>query len=590
MSAENASDKQTSRATFRQFVLLVRAFFTSEGRRRAKLWLVAVFGLAFAVAGVQVLMSYAGRDFFTAISNKDQAGYTKNLLLYLGTFALAIPIGVFYRYAEERLGLLWRQWMTHHLVKRYFFNRAYYRLRSSDAIDNPDQRIAEDVRNFTMTTLSFMLICLNSGVTLVAFSGVLWSISSKLFIVLLSYALLGTGISILIGRRLVGLYYHQYQREAAFRYSLIRVRDNAESIAFYRGEKREHRDLVHRFAEVVDNTLSIIGWNRNLAFFTTSYNYAALVVPTLVVAPMFMRGEVDFGVVTQAGGVFAQVLAAVSLIITQFERLSAFTAGVTRIGALWDELDDFDAEDEREAQDEQILVEEVKRGLVLEDVTVQTPDAGKTLVSGLGFTLRQRESLLLMGESGTGKSSLLRTIAGIWQSGSGSITRPALKDMMFLPQRPYMIPGSLRDQLQYPRSDSSIGDDEMLEALAMVNLHEVLNRVDGDLDAVTDWGNVLSLGEQQRVSFARLLLRKPALAFLDEATSALDEPNEERIYTWLRESGIAFVSVGHRSTLKVFHDRLLLLKKGGHCDFVATANSKRRVRTKRKPPTPTLQP
>lgn len=475
---------------------------------------------------------------------------------------------MFYRYTEERLGLLWRQWMTHHLVKRYFFNRAYYRLRSSDTIDNPDQRIAEDVKNFTTTTLSFMLIFLNSSVTLVAFSGVLWSISGSLFLVLIAYAVLGTGLSILIGRRLVGLYYHQYQREADFRYGLIRVRDNAESIAFYRGEKREHRDLVHRFAEVVNNTLSIIGWNRNLAFFTTSYNYAALTLPTLVVAPMFMRGEVSFGVVTQAGGVFAQVLAALSLIITQFERLSSFTAGVSRIGSLWQELDEFDAEDEHESQDEQILIEEVKRGLILEDVTVQTPGGSKTLVRSLDLTLHPRESLLLMGESGTGKSSLLRTVAGIWQSGSGSITRPALKDMMFLPQRPYMVPGSLRDQLQYPQTDSSSDDGAMLEALDLVNLREVLDRVDGDLDAVTDWSNVLSLGEQQRVSFARLLLRKPALAFLDEATSALDEANEERLYTWLRESGIAFVSVGHRSTLKAFHERLLLLKKGGLCEIL----------------------
>lgn len=564
----NAGSKWSDGAVMlRRLWSLLTAFYKSEGKRRARALLALLFVLAFAAAGIQVLMSYAGRDFFSAISNKDHPGYLTNLWRYVLAMALAVPIGVFYRYAEERLGILWRQWMTRTLVRRYFNNRAYYNLRSAEEVDNPDQRIAEDVKNFTSLTLSFLLIALNSAVTLFAFSGVLWNISLTLMMVLLLYAAGGTLISVLIGRRLVGLHFHQYQAEAEFRYGIIRVRDNAESIAFYRGEKRERRDLVNRFADVIDNSLRIIGWNRNLSFFTTSYNYASLVIPTVIVAPLFIRGEVQFGVITQAGGVFAQILAALSLIITQFERLSAYAAGVTRIGVLWERLDDSDAEEEHEALGDEVLVEEAKRGLVLSELTVKTPGREKTLVRNLGLDLKPGGSLLLMGESGTGKSSLLRTVAGLWQSGSGTVQRPALKDLMFLPQKPYMLQGSLRANLHYPAAEDEANDDTLHAALAALNLALVADRVDGDFDMTVDWANVLSLGEQQRLSFARLVLRKPKLVFLDEATSALDEPNEERLYTWLQKSGVSYVSVGHRGTLKPFHQRLLVLQKDGRFDL-----------------------
>lgn len=556
-------DPVSRKGILRRFAQLARAFFFGENRRNARVLLLMLLGLCAAVGLVQVLMSYAGRDFVTSLAQRDAAGFYRNLWRYLGTFALAIPVGVFYRYVTERLSLAWRQWMTHLLVKRYFFNRAYYRLRGSDTVDNPDQRISEDVKLFTSGNLNFLLILINSVVTVCGFLGVLWTITWKLPATLFIYATVGTVLSILIGKRLVGLHFAQYQKEADFRYGLVRVRENAESIAFFRGEKREHRDLVHRFAEVVKNTMKLIGWNRNLAFFTNSYTYVALIVPTLVVGPMFIRGDVEFGVVTQAEGAFAQVLAAVSIIIAQFENISAFSAGVKRLGALWDELDDYDLEDERAEQEAQIEVDETSRRLRLIDLTVRTPDQGKTLTHGLNLLLPRGKSLLIMGESGAGKSSLLRTIAGLWQSGEGSIERPNLNNLIFLPQRPYMVNGSLRAQLMYPQNEEGADDEAIVAALEKVNLEDLLERGDGDLDQVVDWTNVLSIGEQQRVSFARLFLRKPQLAFLDEATSALDEPNERLLYTRLHELGISYVSVGHRSTLKEFHDYLLVLRKDG---------------------------
>ena len=567
-AAESAA---TFKTTMRQFWRITKALFASERRHKARGYLLMLLVLSLAVGAVQVLMSYAGRDFFTAISKKDSLAYWRALAWYLGTFSLAVPVGVYYRWTEERLALLWREWLAQHLIKRYFNNRAYYRLRGTPSIDNPDQRISEDARNFSISSLSFMLIALNSLVTLMAFLGVLWVISSTLVGLLLVYAAAGTMISILIGRRLVRLHFHQYQNEANFRYGLVRVRDNAESIAFYRGEKREHLDLVKRLTAVVLNWRGVILWNRNLGFFTNSYNYAALVLPVLIVAPMFMRGKVEFGVVTQAAGAFAQVLAAVSLVITQFGGLSDYLAGVQRLGSLWDCLDEHDAEEERISRESTQQVDDVSRVVKLDKLTVRTPGVeAHVLVNELTFVIMRKQSLLIMGASGTGKSSVLRTIAGLWYGGSGLLERPALNDLMFLPQRPYMVEGSLRDQLLYPHSLHGVTDDELRAAVEHVNLADVFARVEGDLERLLDWTNVLSLGEQQRVAFARLFLRLPKFAFLDEATSALDEDNQDHLYTLLKKSGIGFISVGHRRTLTQYHDRVLVLDRSGSLELKKT--------------------
>lgn len=560
MSRPPAAPRNSLLATFFR---LAKVFFQGGGRRQARLWIAAIFGLCVAVGVVQVFLSYTMRDVVTALAQRDRAGWVRGLWKYAAVCLISVPVGTFYRYAQERFALAWRRWLTQHLITRYFFNRAYYRIRASESVDNPDQRIAEDAKLFTTGVVNFALIITNSVVTLVAFLGVLWTVSHRLVGVLFVYAAIGTTVSILFGRRFVPLYFHQYQKEATFRYGLVRVRDNAESIAFFRGEKRERRDLIDRLNAAVENTLSIIGWTRNLNFFANGYNYLALVVPGLIVGPMFMRGEVEFGVITQAEGAFASVLAALSIIIVQIEGLSSFTASLRRLGQLWDQLDPVDTEDAREEEESKIEINDQSHHLKLDDVTVQTPNGGKTLARHLSFTLSRKGSLLIMGESGAGKTSLLRTIAGLWQSGTGAIDRPSHHRLSFLPQKPYMVPGTLRAQLSYPLSEADAEDHAIHATLEKVNLHDIFARVGGDLDKVVDWTNVLSLGEQQRVAFARLFLRKPVIAFLDEATSALDEENERFLYEQLRASGIGFISVGHRSTLKAYHDTLLELHADG---------------------------
>ena len=563
-----SADAKPHLVLLKKFFTLSKAFFNGAAKRQARLWLAALLALCCAVGVVQVFLSYAMRDFITALSQRDHDAWVRGIWKFIAVCFISVPIGVYYRYSQERLSLAWRRWLTQILIKRYFYNRAYYRIRASETVDNPDQRIAEDVKLFTTGVLNFFLVIVNSIVTLVGFLGVLWLVSGKLVGVLFVYAGVGTVVSMLFGRRLVGLYFNQYQKEATFRYGLVRVRDNAESIAFFRGEKREHRDLIERMNEALENSFWIIGWTRNLGFFANGYNYLALIIPGLIVGPMFMKGTVEFGVVTQAEGAFAAVLGALSIIIAQIEGLSSFTAGIRRLGDLWDNLDDFDAEDAREAAEAKGEVHEEALQLKLADVSLQTPGGTKTLTQHLSFQLPRRGSLLIMGESGSGKSSLLRTIAGLWQSSTGVIERPAHNRLIFLPQKPYMVPGNLRAQLMYPLGESDADDKAITAVLEQVNLHDIFARVGGDLDKVVDWTNILSLGEQQRVAFARLFLKKPIIAFLDEATSALDEENEQFLYEKLRSSGIAYISVGHRSTLKEFHDTLLLLKNDGTSESI----------------------
>lgn len=544
-------------STWRKFINIAKPFFVSEARWKARFLLLLLILLSVSVSGTNVLMSYVSRDFMTALERRKEAEFFRLIFLFGGTLMVVVPIVVFYRFCEESLALLWRRWLSNYFIERYLNNRSYYKINLDKKIDNPDQRITDEVRAFTATSLSFLLIFFNSIITFFAFIGILWSISVNLTFILLIYAVIGSVGTFLFGRRLVGLNFIQLRREADLRYGLVHIRDQAESIAFYRGEEKESILVRQRLREAVRNFRLTITWIRNLGFFTTGYGYVANILPVIIVAPLYIRGEIQFGVITQASAAFAHVLGAVSLVIQQFERLSAFAASIERLSRFNEAMDKVETHKHDFRCIDTIESEQVQ----FKNLTVLTPARSRSIITNLNLTLEQGHCLLITGPSGSGKSSLMRSIAGLWDDGSGQIYRPT-KNIMFLPQKPYMVLGTFRDQLLYSVDNNQILDNELQEVLKKVNLAEILNRV-GGFEEELDWSNVLSLGEQQRVAFARLLLSKPQMAFLDEATSALDMQSEDLLYSLLKPLGISYVSIGHRPSLYKYHDLNLQLDGNG---------------------------
>ena len=547
--------------SWQRLLMLARPFFVGDKKLYAIGMLLALLALSLSIKGMDVLMSYVGRDFMTALSLRQRDEFINNLYLYLGAFALATPLIVFYRYTEERLALMWRRWLSQRIIERYFANRAYYKLSWYPGIDNPDQRIEEDVRSFTATSLSLFLIILQSVVALFAFMGVLSSISIYLVVGAVVYAALGSVCTYFLGRPLISLNYAQLKKEADYRYKLINVRDNAESVAFYRGESREGTRVRQRLKAVVGNMLEIINRNRLLNFFTTGYNYLTILLPTVIVAPLYLDGKIEFGVVTQAALAFGQVLNALSIIVLNFGSLSAYAAVVRRLGVFWDALDDIDAPKETQS-----TIQTIDSGKIsFKNVSILTPHRDQKLVQQLTFAM-EADGLLITGASGTGKSSILRSLAGLWNAGEGVIERPPLASSMYIPQRPYMVMGTLRAQLLYGQSRSGFTDRELLSVIEQVGLVDTLNRV-GGLDAAVDWSNILSTGEQQRLAFARVAISRPRFVYLDESTTALDESGEEQLYDLLRSFATNWISVGYRANLKRFHNYRLSLPGGGKWRF-----------------------
>ena len=545
---------------WKRFWAMATPYWRHEEKWRAWGLIALLVILLLGQTRFAVLFNEQTGEFTSALAAQDEDRFWNSIKLCLGLLAAAIPIYAFYFFVRDTLGIYWRRWLTNRFLDSYFANRHFYELNANLAIDNPDQRMAEDISTFTQRSLYFLLIIVSSSLQLVAFSTVLWSISHELVYFLVFYATAGTCIVVFVfGQRLMSLNFNQLRREADFRFSLVRVRENAESIAFYRGEELELGQVKRRFAAAFNNFKRLVRSQFWLNLFQQGYFLLTLVIPSALIADQVLSGEMEVGRAVQAAGAFAAVLGAISMIIENFEGLSRFAAGIDRLDVLAKCLP-ADAEDERRS-DNTIHSLDAPH-LEIEDLTLLTPDSERTLLHKLSLSVKPGESLLIVGESGSGKSSLLRAIAGLWYAGSGTIRRPAPEDVLFLPQQPYMLLGSLRSQLLYPNKALPVSDDDLLAALERVNLPNLAHRV-GGLDVELDWPKLLSVGEQQRLAFARLLLTKPRFAILDEATSALDIPNETSLYQQLLESHTTVISVGHRSTILKFHTQILELDGSG---------------------------
>ncbi len=563
-------DQQINESAFhpsllKRFWSLTRPYWASEQKWVAWRLFIIVMLLSAAVVGLNVGLSYVGNYIFTALSLRQVHTFYKWLFVEAAVFVIGTPIVVFLQYTQNKLGVNWRRWLTERLLTRYFQNRAYYAVNLHSNVDNPDQRLTDDANNFTSYSLGFLVTASQSALTFVVFFAVLLSISHALTWIMLIYAVAGSLIVFLFGRKLVTLNFQQQRREANFRYGMVRVRENTEAIAFYRGEGAESDQAKSLLLGAVLNYNLLIGWQRNLGMFTTGYNYFVEIIPFLVVAPLYFAHKTPVGTIIQAGSVFRQMLAAASVLVSSFQDLTNFAATLDR-------LSNFNAaitEPIEPAVGERIQTETAPR-IALDDVTVQTPDGQRALVRGLTAAVTRGDGMLIVGPSGGGKSSLLRAIAGLWQTGAGRIERPEHDEMLFLPQTPYTVQGSLRRQLLYPRQPNGTPDADLHAVLADVNLADLAERV-GGLDGERNWDTLLSLGERQRLAFARLLLARPAYAVLDEATSALDAPNEGHLYERLREVCPFYVSVGHNPSLRRYHKHILELDGATHWDLSESA-------------------
>ncbi|MBX4969519.1 putative ATP-binding cassette transporter [Rhizobium binae] len=525
------------KVTAARFAGTVGDFVSSDVGGKAKLMFAGLIALLCGISGLNVVNSYVGRNFITAIADRQTPEFIRQSIFYVSVFAVLTVVSVIARFVEERLALLWRQFITRRAVALYLANGTYYRLGVSGQLTNPDQRIADDVRAFTVTTLSFVVMVFNGTLTIVAFSGLLWSISPLLFVVAVLYAACGSCLTFLMGRPLINLNYDQLDKEADFRSSLIHLRENAESILLARAEERQNILLSHRLEALAANFRRITAVNRNVGFFTTGYNWLIQIIPALIIAPAFISGEIEFGVITQSGAAFAMLVGAFSLIVTQYQSISTFAAVVARLNSLPEAI-------ERSQTIAEPAIEFVERegSLAYERLTLLSSN-GAPLLKELSVTIPVGTLVLLTGPSHAAGTALFRATAGIPTLGTGRIIRPVPDDIQFLQQRPYLPPGTLRQILERSENPDENSDERIFHVLRELDLERLVSLA-GGLDRERGWEMELSLTEQQLLMVANVLLATPRFVFMDRVDTTLGSEQLRKILRLLSERSITCINNG----------------------------------------------
>lgn len=565
----------------REFIVglfhLITPYWNSEEKKSARLYLAGIITLTIAAVYMTLLLNEWFNSFYSALQNYDSGAVYRGLLRFTGLAFAHIAFAVYSYYLQQRLALRWRKWMTKNYLAKWTGQQMYYRLEmfSQGTADNPDQRISEDINLFTARTLSFMSGLLRSATTIVCFIFVLWNLSEVLsfsaagqeihiygYLVwtALAYSVLGTWITHKVGHRLVSLNYLQQKLEADFRFSMVRLRETAESVAFYNGAAKEESFLSNRFVTLIRNTLFIIKKQKQLSWLTNSYAQIAIIFPFVVAVPRYLSQNISLGGLMQIANCFGKVQDAMSYFVDVYASLAEWQSCAERLLSFDRHIAAIEKETEEKSGS--LVREETPDRLRLTDVTISVPamDENKRtreIISSAACTIRSGEHVILKGPSGSGKSTLLRTLAGFWPYVKGHISMPAPSEMMFIPQKPYIPMGTSAEAASYPLETA---DKELLFPLLMeCGLSHLMEKPDTE----ADWSHILSLGEQQKLAFVRVFLRKPKWVFLDEATSAMDEETEEKMYRLLTAlPGTTVISIGHRSTLDKWHDRVLRITNG----------------------------